>query len=818
MANYSSLQAQQKTKPLCQLFTRSSVRCPSAPRIRKCVSRRCPTNCEKTLAPLKPHVLTTSTQGPLIQPRTMPPKILYGKKKSATRTTTSFSKFISPRKDEVASQGNVEENMSDVAEPSWRQQLQDAAKGAPEDKEVAALEKGLVGLKLEQTNTQTAEEVEPKRRGRPRKADHDRNNVEMKKVETKGNEIKNVALAEKETSTTQTKDETDEHSKMDQKKFSRTSIQTAPSQLENATQSKKSKRCIVPENWNAVDVQADMKFCSSNKGSAKKAGRQARDSTSSSPIRKHDIRSGGKSKRTSRSRKPPLPTPEPTPEPDDIYFKYASPLISLSFGKKIVPFEQWSAELEPHFEISKIAEASFSEVYRLSASDSTSMANQESVLKVVALKTPPTAPLPCQLQTRVARDRAGQEAKEIAEREENDQWKSEVDDVLSEVKLLQNLNDIPGFTNFRDLTILQGRPSPAFNDAWKAWNKSRPRGKKSEFPDPSKKASYDDTQLWAIVEMQDAGTDCEKIMENGGLSSIWEVWDVFWGVCLSVAKAEETCKFEHRDLHMGNICVRSSRAGGDVLNITVKDPTRRKFRYTGLETTVIDYTLSRADIVSAPSRRSSAASICSANSSSLIFDAKDVDVAWLDLNKDPAIFEGDASEEYQYEVYRYMRGAALYNNPLQNAPLEAPEAVRRSSPRKNTHIRFNESDSPHRSPHKPTAPDPISAPPVDVWKSFCPKTNLIWAHFLLHKLLAHLEDNANTPDKHSITQITANVESRDEPAKIRKRALKLHSILKKVSELLCPVALGREESLDGVKDLIVLALEERWLRVDDVAA
>lgn len=747
----------------------------------------------------------------------MPPKILYGKKKSATRTANNFSNFISPRKDEVTLQENVEEDGDDVAETTWRQQLEAAAKEASVDEALVALAKGLGGLKLEQTQTQTAKDVEPKRRGRPRKTDHDRNNVEMQKVETRNNETKDTVLEENETSATRTKkDDTNQHSKSHREESSGAPVQTAPSQLQDTTESKKTKRRIVPEK---CDVDApDMKLRSAIKGSSKKAERRARDGTSSSPIRKQSRRPGGKSTSTSRSRKPPLPTPEATPEPDDIYFKYASPLISLSFGKKIVPFEQWSAELEPHFEISKIAEASFSEVYRLSVSDAASTTNQESVLKVVPLKTPPNAPLPCQSQPRAVRDRAGQEAKEMAQREEDDQWKSEVADVLSEVKLLQNLNDIPGFTNFRELTILQGRPSSAVNEAWKSWNKSRPRGKKSEFPDPSKKASYDETQLWAIVEMQDAGTDCEKIMENGGLSSIWEVWDVFWGVCLGVAKAEETCKFEHRDLHMGNICVRSSRAGGDVLDVTVKDPLKRKYRFTGLETTVIDYTLSRADIVSPSSRRSSTASICSANSSSSILEAKNVDVAWLDLNKDPAIFEGDASEEYQYEIYRYMRGAALYNNPLQNAPVEVPEPARRSSPRKNTHIRFDESESPRRSPRKPTALAPAHTPAEDVWQGFYPKTNLVWAHFLLHKLLGHLEDNANTPAKLSIKQITANIESNDEPAKIRKRALKLYSILQRVSELLCPVALGQEESLSCTTDLIVLAMEERWLRERDVKA
>ncbi|KAH7377662.1 hypothetical protein BKA66DRAFT_467578 [Pyrenochaeta sp. MPI-SDFR-AT-0127] len=418
----------------------------------------------------------------------------------------------------------------------------------------------------------------------------------------------------------------------------------------------------------------------------------------------------------------------------------------------------------------------------------------------------------------------------MAEREENDVWKSQVADVLSEVKLLQNLNYIPGFTVFRDLTIVQGRPSPSFNKAWTAWNKSRPRGKKSEFPDPSKRISYDDTQLWAVIEMQDAGTDCEKIMEYGGLTSIWEVWDVFWGVCLSVAKAEEACRFEHRDLHLGNICVRSSRPGGDVMESEVQDPLRRKLRFTGLETTVIDYTLSRADIIPVPSRRSSSSVSASSTSSISDLAISETNVAYLDLNKDPALFEGDPSEEYQYEIYRYMRGAALYDNPLQSAstpaPVIEPPSTPRRSPRKNTHIRFDEEEPPRRSPRKHTKAEVVEAAKVtdsedvDMWRKFHPKTNLVWAHFLLHKLLNHMQYHNSTPDQLSAKQLKQNIGSDGESAddlKIKKKAVKLYKVLQRVSELLCPVALGRQEALGSVKELVVLALEERWVRVGDVA-
>jgi len=557
--------------------------------------------------------------------------------------------------------------------------------------------------------------------------------------------------------------------------------------------------------------------------------------------------------RTPPSRPGPaqLPTPDATPEPEDIYSVYVSPLLALSDRQTLVTFEEWAKELEPYFEMTKIAEASFSEVYRLSAMSPTPDGTKaESVLKVVALKTPPAAPYPCQSSTRAIRDHDGQLQKETEEREEKDRYKSHVADVLSEVRLLQNLNHIPGFTVFRDLSLVRGRPSPAFNTAWSSWNKARPRGKKSEFPDPAKKNSYDDSQLWAIIEMQDAGTDCEKLMEAGGLASIWEVWDVFWGVACSMAKAEEGVRFEHRDLHLGNICV---RGGPGVKALRVKHLLKRKMRFTGLETTVIDYTLSRADILDTSCRQRQ--------------PSASADVAFLDLDVDPALFQGDASEEYQYEIYRYMRGAALFGNPLQweaappvsptqtksktKSAIDPPPPTPRRSPRKNTHIRFDDDDdgndttppesttalvSPRRSPRK-HSPSPSHTPPLPTpqdstttsttitWRAFHPLTNLVWLHFLLHKLLTHLGAHATLPSTLSAAALAQQSPVAIEEAThsdaqqlIKKKALRLEKILRRVADMLCPVELGREAALGSVKELVVLGLEERWLGLGDVEA
>jgi serine/threonine-protein kinase haspin len=726
----------------------------------------------------------------------MPPKVVYGKRRNGERT--AFTKFLSPEKD-VAHREVKSQNADSSTTDDWREQLLKAAgaeeSAPPAQDDISVLEKELEGLEIEQRQSAKEKSATTKKRTKPQKEAKPGQDVDVIK--------ENIVPLE---------------DALEQ------SMQTLT--INGAEECANQKMLQKPKKPRKVLSDRNMNASNRTDCTVPAVPRQKKEKKRAVPIPV-----------------PQLPTPEATPEPDDIYSIYASPLLALSDRKKIVAFQDWADELAPHFEVSKIAEASFSEVYRLSSTSSANGIKEESVLKVVALKTPPTVPLPCQLHGRAVRDFEAQIEKETAQRDEDDQFKSQVEDVLSEVKLLQNLTHIPGFTVFRDLTVVQGRPSTSFNDAWKDWNKSRPRGKKSEFPDPSKKTSYDEHQLWAVVEMQDAGTDCEKMMEAGGLASIWDVWDVFWGVAISVGKAEEACRFEHRDLHLGNICVRSSRSGGDVLQPCVKDPLRRKLRFTGLDTTVIDYTLSRADVVTAPipSLSSSSSTSSSRRLSSLSHvssstgandgdDEADVDVAYMDLDKDPAIFQGDASEEYQYEIYRYMRGAAVFGNPMQFEPPVYEEesaseqicAADIPPPPLNTHIRF--SDDEHQ--------DAISSPSStseSPWRSFHPKTNLIWLHFLLHKLLKHLSSSSAAPHsslpfdrlilpKDTATAAADNTKNqRDVLAKVHKKAERLHKVLKRVSELLCPVALSRQDSLESVKELVVLALEERWVRVGDVA-
>ncbi|OQO06031.1 hypothetical protein B0A48_08619 [Cryoendolithus antarcticus] len=433
---------------------------------------------------------------------------------------------------------------------------------------------------------------------------------------------------------------------------------------------------------------------------------------------------------------PPEVVDNPAEQPDDIYSSHCRPLLNLT-AHDICSFTDWASQLAEHFLLSKIAEASFGEVYRLTLHPNipfdapiSTLRDQKSVLKVIALKSPAEA-LP---RGKRERDRALKKAVVM----------SKPEDVASEVKLLQRMTSIPGYTNFRDVRVLSGRPGEPFISAWKSYNADQKTAKKdmSIFPDPAKKASYADDQLWAVIEMQDAGTDLERLVERGECSDVWTIWDVFWQSVIALAKGEEAAEFEHRDLHLGNICVRNSGASTEI-DIT------KTLGFTGTEATLIDYTISRALMASSGHANS--------------------EVAFIDLADDPHIFNGDSTSEYQYDIYRYMRNAVYFLSPI--APFLRPDT---------------------------SEPTP--------WRDFHPVTNLVWLHYILYTLLEQISwpSASRAPAKKKI-----------EAWKRWKRANDLEFVLLKCSGLLEPFSTG----VNGVSkagDLVGLALEERWLRDEDV--
>lgn len=197
-----------------------------------------------------------------------------------------------------------------------------------------------------------------------------------------------------------------------------------------------------------------------------------------------------------------------------------SPIASQGVQK----FSSWAARSESAFDAVKIAEGSYGEVYKLRLKEDVCKHEMsksrlaklrsygEGVFKIVPLRA-----------------QTGPGSKKF----------TRVDEIVAEVKLLKLLDPIPGFARFREVHVVQGRFPESFQKAWMTYKQTKDDCMN---PNPANKRAYPDNQLWAILEMDDAGFELEKF----SWSSIFQVYDIFWGVAMALARAEEYALFEVR--------------------------------------------------------------------------------------------------------------------------------------------------------------------------------------------------------------------------------------------------------------------------------
>ena len=325
--------------------------------------------------------------------------------------------------------------------------------------------------------------------------------------------------------------------------------------------------------------------------------------------------------------------------------------------KSVVRFEAFGDSLAKAFRVVKLAEGSYGEVYKLlprsAATSSTLERVGGCIIKVLALKSG---------------SRRGQSNF------------SSVGAVACEVKLLKRMDEVVGFARFRGLNLVQGRFPPSFVEAFREYKDA---GKDCQNPDPE---SFKDTQLFAIIEMDDAGTDLEQLKRP----SIFQSYDIFWSTVLTLAVAEEQVQFEHRDLHIGNICIRPIASDGSFPDnspqpsSTIMSNPDSVLCLSGVRTTIIDYTFSRAAL-----------------------DPERTDIAY-DPMKDSSLFNsvGKGFEQaLQFDTYRRMR--KVVNTAERNALGE------------NTKLKKTD---------------------VQKWSRFVPQTNIVWLNYLAQVLLTRAND------------------------------------------------------------------------------
>lgn len=183
---------------------------------------------------------------------------------------------------------------------------------------------------------------------------------------------------------------------------------------------------------------------------------------------------------------------------------WLQPLVSAyeSVGPEKLVIRPWNVAIEDGWTVEKIAESSFAEVYKVSNVQGVS------VLKIMALK-PPRGP--------------GSESDSAVQ----------VEDVISEVVIMNMLADRIGFLEFKAAHVIEGTPPKALQLGYDRYAQSA----KTYFPEPM---SYQKSQLFLVLELGDAGSDLEQFHAKTSL----ELWDIFLSTIITLAGGEQAFKFE----------------------------------------------------------------------------------------------------------------------------------------------------------------------------------------------------------------------------------------------------------------------------------
>ncbi|CAK7241806.1 MAG: hypothetical protein STHCBS139747_003277 [Sporothrix thermara] len=318
---------------------------------------------------------------------------------------------------------------------------------------------------------------------------------------------------------------------------------------------------------------------------------------------------------------------------------------SIDSGLRVLT---WADMCPPGDRIEKIAEASYAEVYRVTNERGTS------IIKAIRLASP------IKPQTK-AQVRSG-----LVDEEPHDE-----EDLRGELTISEWLADIPGFVVYKERYIVRGKAPKDLLETHQTFHRRAKRQDPDRlqfYPSPSR---YLDDTRFLVIELGDAGRALEDIV----LESVWQLWDVFLNVAIALARAEDQINFEHRDLHEGNLCVRQV---SQPRTKAADDHSPVVFGYSGLDITILDYGLSRAEDMDDDERGEPIA---------------------FDLEKDLSLFTSTHAD--QCKVYRQMRSHLLKGDRVHLPP------------------------DCHQTPYD----DGPNGQPIS-WKDYHPYTNVLWLAYL----------------------------------------------------------------------------------------
>ncbi|XP_043919386.1 serine/threonine-protein kinase haspin [Protopterus annectens] len=179
----------------------------------------------------------------------------------------------------------------------------------------------------------------------------------------------------------------------------------------------------------------------------------------------------------------------------------------------------------------------------------------------------------------------------------------------------EKINRTDGFVTLHSVHCVKGSYPSHLLKAWDKFDKER--GSENDRPD-----FFGEEQLFIVLEFEFGGSDLEHMKNK--LSSAATLLSILHQVTASLAVAEEALKFEHRDLHWGNVLVKTT----DLKEVKYTlNGTEYTIMTRGVQTNIIDYTLSRLE--------------------------KDGLTVFCDMSADEDLFKGEG--DYQFDIYRKMR-------------------------------------------------------------------------------------------------------------------------------------------------------------------
>ncbi|KAJ3055605.1 Serine/threonine-protein kinase haspin [Rhizophlyctis rosea] len=167
--------------------------------------------------------------------------------------------------------------------------------------------------------------------------------------------------------------------------------------------------------------------------------------------------------------------------------------------------------------------------------------------------------------------------------------------VVQEVRVARCLGRVgTGFVELLTVGVCRGPYHHRLLELWDLWAE----GKESENDRPDE---HPDHQLYALLFLTDGGRDLEHVIPTQ-ITSHTQIRSILLQLIYAIAQAESSCRFEHRDLHWGNVLVRfdpdNRRKRRWIVGERKEEGGGRwevEFEDWGVEVTIIDFTLGRVD-------------------------------------------------------------------------------------------------------------------------------------------------------------------------------------------------------------------------------